>query len=221
MQIVASVVDGRKRIFVHKSALINEYGWTHSLIRRFLPTPDKYGRNRHNRKRKSSLYFIDKVNRIQMTREFDSALHDTKMRRKGCAKAIETKRQRLAEGVRHLVVQVQFLEHDILVEKACEYLSEKIENDSSLRSFIIPPVNPKKLDKDFLDCILVDYIRHGLTTFSGGFGQLRGKPIKGLNVHERKKEKALGEIAKAYPFLSQECDRQIEAIRSSLTTVSI
>ena len=197
------VISRDRGPFVSKQRLIQSYGWTRSLIDRFLGDPDEQTRNKHNRSRKTALYNIERVEEVQMSSEFRAALQEANKRRLATAKAVETKRKRLDSSP----AKVQFLERDILVEKACKYFDELIEDDA--RFSFEEPMTPERCELDVLDFIVALYVRDKLTTLQVAPGRSR-RPIDWPNADQQTKRKAVYEIGKVYPWLFHECKKQLE-----------
>ena len=190
--------------FVSKKRLIQGFGWTRSLIARFLGDADRQTRNKYNGSRKTALYHIDRIERVQITEEFLTAFREANKRRLATVKAIETKKQRIDANPAH----VQLFDQEVLVKKACGYFYESVKDDA--RYFVEEPISPEQCEPDFLDFIVGFYVRYELTTFQIAAGSLKRKPIDWLQADQKTKKKALHEIARVYPWLSHECKRQLE-----------
>jgi uncharacterized protein YnzC (UPF0291/DUF896 family) len=188
---------------ITKKRLIEDFGWTRSLIGRFLGKPDKRKRNKHNRKRETALYNIDRVETAQMSSEFMASFRKANKRRLATAKAIDTKIQRLDAKP----VKVRVVERDLLTKKSCEYFEQLMENDASLEE----PIDPEEFRPDFLAYVVGLYIREHLVTFQAVPGQLQRKKLHWSETDEQTKKKVLYEIGKVYPWLRHECIRLLKS----------
>jgi hypothetical protein len=219
MHIMDSKMDGRKRLFVQKTQLIKDHGWTRSLINRFLPEPDKLARNRHNKHRKTCLYKRERVWMIQETDEFCKAFAETEKRRDAIAQATLARNQKLEAMASNSVIHVQFVERYDLVYDAIEYCEYSIKRARGWDGFeiISGGLCNGKYSEYKLDSYVVHYIFHKLTTIFGEVKPLQLVRIRSRKLPDRMKEKALEEIARVYPWLSEECNRRIEEIYEEST----
>ena len=69
-------------------------------------------------------------------------------------------------------------------------------------------LDEKYLDNAFLSRIMVNYIRHNLTSYEDLLEELRGKEGK-YEAYTKLKNKILEKIAEVYPELKEECNRQM------------
>ena len=198
---VPFVIDRSKGIFVSKKRL-KEYGWSRSLILRFLGQPDRQTRNRQNRRRKTALYLIDRVEKVQMSSEFMKGFQAANKRRIATAKANETKKQRVDANP----AQVQLVDREVLIKKASEYFVEWMEDDG-----FEEPIYPEEFRPDFVRYVVGLYIREHLVTFQVAPGRANRKKLNWKEADEQTRKIVVHEIVRVYPWLSYECKRLLKS----------
>lgn len=182
-----------------KSAILDRPGWSRSLIQKILGEPDErvpmYGR--------SGEYCIFKEQRVldaEASDVFLSAQEALAKRKNAAAKAIETKKAKLIDIVNEMRISVIKLSDDKLLNEAiCSYNSI-----NSMRDFGGACLSS---DQAFLQRITVNFIRHELTSYDANLAVVANK-TGGEEAVMLIRKKVYKEIAKAYPDLEEECDRQ-------------
>jgi hypothetical protein len=173
-------------------------------MKELLGVPDKFADNPHYRSAAPMrLYERERVLALEKSDAFKQAeaLHDE--RRAAALKAIETKKQKLFQCIKTVKIDVPVLPHDELIAKACKHYNDwgYLKEDS----FVALPTD----SPDFLNRITVNYLRHQLTSYEHELDNIFGK----VGISEgrtRIRAKVYKAIAKAYPQLADECNRQRE-----------
>ncbi len=175
---------------------VKERGWTDSLIRRFLPSPDLTKGNPFYRcAAPMKLYAVGRVSAIETTPEYIE--HSAKLvgRRKAAQRAVETKRKKLLAYLDTIEIQVPILTN--LVGRACKSYNARNGGGAYPHS-----------DKSFLDRICVNYLRHEMTDYEAHLYAIAGK-VGVAEGYREIKNRVLYAIADTYPELSDECFRQM------------
>lgn len=138
------------------------------------------------------LYKIKRVIRIEKTKAFRIAREKADKRRIAAAKSVETRRARLEEYVKNLVIEVTDLEHDALIDAAQQnFLMVSPSTDYS------PPIEQK----------CVNFLRHCETAYEEELDAIAGR-TGCKDAYYEIKAKVLDAIADKYEWLELECWRQ-------------
>jgi len=211
--------------YISKASLKYREGWTESTINHFFPEPDlKVPHPYYRSGPDMSLYSLRRIEEIETTPEFTQWKDLSEKRRSYAKKATETKKQRLKKYIDELVIEVVIYEKEKLQQKAINSynnhkLSLAIEFENRGREFDFTEATENSSEQ-FLNRLMVNYLRHHLTKYEYEINNLFGK-VGNEEVYLVLFEKVLKAIANTYPFLSDECERQIEAKlqRKQLTNV--
>lgn len=194
---------------ITKSGL-KERGWTEFSIKKFLGEPDMTKDNPHyKRGPPMCLYLLKRVKRKERTKGFIEWKERSLKRRDGAKRAVLTKKEQLLNMVNSWNIQIPSKSIDSIRKNAIHHYNDFQEykfmyynnyDDHDAASLDSEP--------DFLDRIVVNYIRHELSSYEDRLDDLFGRVGKGraYNVLNRKIFKA---IKKKYPSLGDECDRQM------------
>ena len=179
-----------------------ERGWTASLVRRFLNEPDKF--TVYPRYRSASpmkLFAMDRVRSCELDSSWLAAKEKSAVRGAASRKVSAAKRDALLEQIDALEIRVKVVKVSALLD-----LSIKSYNDWHGDFDNFSPATMQSEDL-FLQRIQVNYIRHHLTQYDKHLEQVAGKTA----VHEAVRlirSKVFSSIAKSYPQLLKECERQ-------------
>jgi hypothetical protein len=192
--------------FIIKSTL-KQRGWTDKLISLFYPFPDKTKRNPMYRSApEMCLYLLKNVEEIERTQEFQEALLKAQRYKVASKKAIETKKKKLMNLIENINILIPRISEKKLLEKAIgSYNEMQAEREVMNRSFS-DHVN-KNADKEFLDRICVNFLRHQLTDYEEILSDISCKVGFDDGYFEIRKKIFL-EISNRFPWLHQECERQ-------------
>jgi hypothetical protein len=183
-------------------------GWPESLIRRFLPEPDERRDNPHYKGGPPMrLYLRERVEEIEQTEEFREARAKAEPRRQAAGRGVMTKKERLEQYLKALIIEVPLLEDNELSRRACEHYNERqrLLEDAG-RRFSDLPATPDS-DESFLRRIAVNYLRHALTRYEDELARIAGRTSAAEPRLELSK-KVYDAIAAAYPWLAGECREQ-------------
>lgn len=172
-------------------------GWTDSLIRDFLEQPDETRPNPsyRNAGNPMSFYKRERVEMIEITPEFLQAKKLADERKSNAKKGVTTKLQKIREYVENLVIDVPYLEHELLVQTA----------NKELRTL------PHEIDMIFDERMCVNFLRHRMTKYESELSKIAGK-TGGRGAYYDIKEKVLEAIAEKYDWLEEECWRLREKL---------
>lgn len=182
---------------------LQDRGWTAALIAAFLGQPDKLMPNRRNGRPGHELkyYRIERVVAAEAKDEFQIALAKKNQVRAKLEKSIEARQAELLARVDQLEIKVQKIAHEELYKLAIEHYNSL--NAGKVNGFYATVTS----DREFLDRITVNFLRHECSRYELFLAEVSRK----IGVEEariRIKERVLEAIAKAYPELESECDRQ-------------
>ena len=168
-------------------------GWTDSLIKRFMASPDKTFPNPLY-KNGAPMCFYDesRTKEVEDSIEFKDAMEASNKRKKSAKQAVETKKDKVIEWVNGLTIEIPDYDKETLIKEACEHfnarkkyqkerydewalyhyedVNEDYEPDFSLAS-------PKSEDS-FLARITTNYLRHCITDYEDELERLFGKTGK-------------------------------------------
>lgn len=115
------------------------------------------------------------------------------------------RRKHLYDQVKNLHISVKKINYDCLLIESINHYNTRLgvgQNISELGN-----LNKDTVAKDVLDRIMVNFIRHTLTTYHDELHQIHGK-LGQHTAYYLLKRKILDTIKGVYPFLTKECDRQ-------------
>jgi len=186
-------------------------GWTEKAIEDFLDEPDIV-KEHSTYHRMISLYLEKRVISIEKSEEFKTWIEKLKNRREklkasGLERA-KKKREELYSKVDSIKISIpRFKKINNLIEKAIKnYNDFQFERgvEFGYENTNYATIN---MDKEFLDRITVNYIRHNLTEYDDHIDDLFGKTGKD-QAYSLLKDKILIEIEKVYPEFEKECKKQ-------------
>jgi hypothetical protein len=201
-----------KELYVSMKGLKAE-GWTDKLIQKFLGEPDKTARNpMFASAAPVKLYNRTRVLSVSQTKEFLEEKQKADVRKESARKAVLTKKDALMSKIEQLEIQVKTLPPEKVKSLAIDayndhkaYISMEYGHDCEFAS-------KKNNDKNFLDRIVVNFIRHELTSYDHSLEIIAGKVGASLALAEIRR-KVYAAIAQAYPVYAEECKRQLERRR--------
>ena len=137
-------------------------------------------------------------------------------RRKGAKKAVETKRAKLMNEVRNWEIEIGVSTSlDAVVNAAIDHFNERLRyyEDRDLergKEYFERERVSIHSDKDFLDRITVNYIRHELSAYDEKIDDLFGK-IGKHEAFQLLNQKIYTEIGRVFPQVREEARRQLKA----------
>lgn len=202
-----------KEKMITQSTIIHTYGWTKSLISKFLPAPKLVQNPYYKSASPMQLWKEEEVKQIMQTKEFQDAIEKTKKRKESAAKAVSTKKAVLEKETMDFLnsIQVKVLPDKLLIEKTLEskrawYEVNQLERYGYIDPSDIPDVDA--VDEDTLNRWVVNYIRHNLVRYDSFLNKIHGK-VGVQDAYIDTKISILEKIAKSYPKYAKECQRQV------------
>lgn len=207
---MGNMMTEKKREFA-SAAGVKARGWTDAMIGKFLGEPDKLVRNpRYRSASEMRLYAIDRVEAAEVTEDFKAFQEKSKNRRASALKVAERKRDVTLERAKGYTPKVDVIPMETLRELALDaYEDRQCERAWRRGDHYFSITDIIGVSREFSDRISVNYLRHERTTYDerlmddfGQVGRREAYPIIKRNV--------LKEIARLYPELADECQRQIQ-----------
>lgn len=188
---------------------MKERGWTEKLICDYYPIHYATKKNPfYTSASPMKLYSMNEVERIESLPEFKAKLDKLKegkqKRQAAASKAVETKTKSTLEIVKNTEIEVIKIKNKYLLKDAIDAY-----NDFNCERGRFESIASKNSDKEFLDRIVVNYVRHNLTEYDYTLYQLVAKTGKS-KAYVLLNEKIYSAIADVYPHLKHECDRQFQ-----------
>lgn len=178
-------------------------GWTDALIKQFYPVPEETRRNpRYYGASPMKLYDPKKVRKIERTRKFREASAIAGKRRETASSAADRKRTATAEWVERLPTPSipAYTLQKLTALAVAAYNSLWSDRDPDKHA----SVND---DRDFLDRLCVNFLRHECTNYETRLLETRGK-VGASEARLEIRNKVLDAISEEYPLLTAECGRQ-------------
>jgi hypothetical protein len=182
-------------------------GWTEKLIRQFYPSPDREVRNPRRTSTTIKYYALDRVTEIEASEEFQAARAVAKQRSERAKATAETRRKETIRWAEDLPPpSLPAYDRDTLISLACQHYNQlwmfRGRDDKWASA---------SASDEFLDRISVNYLRHECSHYEDQLMQAWGS-IAASQARTIIKEKVLLAIEEAYPWLEDECNRQIDRI---------
>lgn len=192
--------------FITKAGL-KVRGWTDLLIRTFLPEPHETADNpKYRCASPMCLYKVLVVEQIESSDEFKAKSIKVEKRKQGARKAVETKLAKLHKHLDTLKFKVNKLSEEKLLKRAIHHYNE-MQNERAYAGFNHSDSIDKSSDKEFLNRVQVNYLRHCMTSYEDKLNEISGCVGFG-DGYFIIREKIFNEIASVYPYLAKECQRQ-------------
>lgn len=224
----------RKRIT--KSTVINDYEWTESLVKKFLPEPMLAPNPHYRTASPMKLFYEDEVIAVMQTEDFKIAREKASRRKSAAKKAVETKKVNLVEKMSLLaesiavdIVPEEELIKNVLEEKEAE-IKWRLEKAEEYFERQLHEYGGEYLD-DYFEAVeenenfefhhpsdevlnrwIVNHIRHNCTSYDQELLEICGK-VGHEEAYSEFKKRLLQKIAVVYPAYADECKRQIEGVR--------
>ena len=111
---------------ITQSRIIEEYGWTKSLISKFLPDPVLKANPHYRKAAPMRLWDEDTVKQVMTTSEFQDAVEKANKRKKSASKAVETKYSNMNHSVQLFIdsITIKVLSDEELKTKALKAKQE-------------------------------------------------------------------------------------------------
>jgi len=180
-------------------------GWTESMIKLLLGNPDDTVKNPYYGNNPVKLYLAKRVNRIENSAVFFRLREMSVENHKAMKKVAKMEEKELLEYIDSIEIKVEKLDMKKIKKLAIEEYNIHQAEFGHVENMIL---DEKYLDNAFLSRIMVNYIRHNLTSYEDLLEELRGKEGK-YEAYTKLKNKILEKIAEVYPELKEECNRQM------------
>lgn len=188
------------RTHLTKSALLIRAGWTATLASRLLGEPDQR-KKVFGRTVPLALYEVSRIEQAEAGADFALAQASVAKRKVAAAKAVATKTANLMAAIEAMPITVERLGLADVKRQAIDSYNMRSHGDS-FASIADDPA--------FLERITVNFIRHELAEYDVALWEAAGKTGIARAVAEIRR-RVYSAIAQAYPALSSECERQMEA----------
>lgn len=192
-------------MYLNKTQIFQR-GWSPKMIENFLGEPDDV--KPLGRYAEEHRYFLPRIERIETTEDFKTAQTAYLTRRKAGKLAAKTQTEARIEKARTMIIRVERLPETEVLEKAIDHFNYRCRWRKWDDDYFISPLADEDSDPRFLERITVNYIRHELTSYDSNIFQQRGR-IGGDAAVSIIRRRVFEEIACAYPYLSDECERQM------------
>lgn len=189
-------------------AKLKARGWTDSMIRRLLAEPDATAVNpKYKNAHPMRLYDLSRIEAAEATTEFASSLERATQRSETAKTVADGKRRELVAEVRSVTVRIDAIDIGELTRLAVDSYNARTSHKASRAGH--QPATPAS-DRPFLDRILVNHARHGLTRYDDRLEDLYRR-IGKKEAIEAIRRATYRAIAEAWPVLAGECRRQMAA----------
>lgn len=190
-------------MYLNKKQLCKR-GWSLKLIENFLGKPDNI--RPLGRYAEEHLYFLLRIENIEKLEDFKNAQTSYLTRRNAGKLAAKKQSETRLEKARTMLIRVRRLSQDTVLKNALDHFNNRRRwHNGDYYDFTPADENS---DVSFLERITVNYIRHELTTYDSKIFAQRGR-IGGEKAIPIIRRRIYEEIACAYPYLEDECDRQM------------
>lgn len=186
-----------------------ELGFTKSMIDKLLPDPELRKNNMYRGGYPIKLWKEDDVLSVMETDTYIELKAKADKRRASCAKATETKANKLRIECEKKIelISVKRIDTDLLVNKTLAAKQNWYRQQSSIRGEIWCERNAYQADQDTVDRWCVNYIRHKLTRYDKDLYSMKGK-VGCHDAYADYKAAVLDKIAETYPEYADECEMQ-------------
>jgi len=188
---------------------LKERGWTPTLIKRFLGSPDSTKRNPYYRSASPmQFYASDRALACEQTEEWKEAASKAATRSQTGKVAAARRAEMLVAEAETMLITVHHLLPDTLLQRAIAAYNAYHAELEYERGYDYIPASQHS-DSAFLERIIVNYIRHELSLYDRHLEELAGRVgVDGASTMIRRRVYA--EIAAIYPEYSDECQRQLQ-----------
>jgi ribosome-associated protein YbcJ (S4-like RNA binding protein) len=183
-----------------KTEIIKTRNWTESLIKKHLGEPDLLKTNPHYKSgSQMKLFLLERVIQVENSKEFQVDFEKSKRRRIAALNMIKTKTENLIHNINNI---------EIMVEKIDFYKLLKDTIDQYNSRNIFSWINEKTLDNKTKNRLIVNYIRHHLTSYELFLDDITCRVGK-LKAYKTLNRRIYDKIAEVYPLLKMECSNQL------------
>ena len=203
----------RERDLYYNKSQLKERGWTESIIKKLLANIEPKEFWGLYKSVPQKCYLISVIEKIEKTDEFKEYSNKAKIRSERCKKIADEKKIKNIEKLKQHLSSIKVKELDkkdlwhITFNDKMEWydLNEQWDNITTDESSI---------DVSTKERWMVNYIRHNLTSYDDFIYEIYNK-IGVTEMYLMLHEYVLNEIIKVYPYLTNECLRQIKYTRDN------
>lgn len=193
--------DMLKHNVICKSSLINDYGFTDKLIKNYLPAPI-LKKNPYYRAHPMKVWTIETLMSLKdnssFIKDYEQAQKRKATAKEGAKKGIATKEKKYISSMGKALTDIEVTVIPIAKVLHNAIISWEERNESVVSG---------TLDTATKERWMVNYIRHNLTVYDETLYYMPSKTGK-KKAYSRYRNNVLDAIAKAYPKLKKECERQ-------------
>lgn len=205
---MSGTLTQQKPKMITQSRIIGEYGWTKSLINKFLPEPTLKKNPYYRSDAPMKVWDEEIVKEVMKTSDFQEAMEKASKRKNAADKAVTTKRDNMfnrtelfIDSITITILPENELKKRTLYAKQCWYDCHSYGEDYIEK-------NAYTADDETINRWIVNYIRHNLVEYDHFLDEIKGK-VGSMEVYPEVKIATLEKIAIAYPKYKEECERQI------------
>lgn len=185
---------------------VKELGFSDRLIDSLLPEPELRDNPLYRfAGAPMKLWRKDDVERAMETEEFKEHLKKRERRSQAARKAAETRRMKTMKHVEELITQIKV--QDGWTEEEIRDAARQSHNAWEAAKGNYGDLSFMCADKPTVDRWMVNFVRHELTDYDSELYDMKGQTGAG-EAHDLYHDAVLRAIAKTYPFLKKECNRQ-------------
>lgn len=211
---------------VCKTTVIKQYGWTETMIKKFMPEPDKEVDNPYYKcASKMKLYAEKRVKRIQRTKRFLAAMALAAKRKASSKRAVSTRRDNIVKWAQNVPIDIPPYDKEELLGRAiasynrrearayesrCEYrLHHDYSEDGGIDQYLEDEEDDfcrhcdRNSNKEFLKRITTNYLRHECTDYEYDLhrvGRIYGMVVE-QEVHDILQKRINEKILETYEWL--------------------
>lgn len=200
-----------KPIMITQSKIISDYGWTKSLINKFLPEPTLKKNPYYSCAAPMKMWDEKTVKSIMETPEFQADMQKVIKRKKSAKAAVNTKICKMNDDAEHFIasISIKILPDDELKKRTLRKKQEWYQCHPYYDEWGNPVYRTvREADEYTLDRWIVNYIRHNLVDYDEFLYKIFGK-VGSIEAYPRIKTAVLKKIANVYPQYKDECERQM------------
>ena len=195
---------------------IKDRGWTDGSIRKFLGEPDKLAKNQWSSRSKIHLYLEDRVAAVESTEEWKEWYNGSLKRRNALLDANAKKRQKTVEKAEEALSSITLSKkaRGKRYEKLKLYAAKNYVEFNNMKSeyrgdFEFLTVDEVLgYDDAFQQRNVVNWLRHNGTTYDSQLEQYFNQ-VGTAKAKDLVRERIYSLISMEYPWLADECDRQL------------
>lgn len=193
--------------WVNQQMLIDNFGWTKALIRRFLPNPKLVTNPRYRTAPDMKVWHILDIEAIMASPEYSNAVEMAKLAKKAAKKASDRRR---SQAITEMDAKIESIQVDVIPDKELRQailtsMQEQLNKAAPERGGVL--VSAREADEEAIGQWVVDYIRENLMDYDYSLYRCMGK-AGCIRDHERYRNAVLDKIAEAYPAYADECERR-------------